>query len=106
MANSNPVWIKHLGKIVKGFDQTAWEDVRYQFMKRGIRAKFAQNESLKKKLLATGEDTLCECSRYDTVWGNGLSKIDPKLFDKKHWRGQNLLGQILGEVREELRGSR
>ena len=56
------------------------------------KAKFTQNEDLKEKLLATGNDILEEGNTWgDRVWGtvNGV--------------GENRLGKILMRVREELR---
>lgn len=55
-------------------------------------AKFSQNEELKIKLLATGDEHLEEGNTWgDRIWGTVNSK------------GQNHLGKILMRVREELR---
>jgi len=69
-----------------------WDDIKVDVMRKCIRAKFTQNEDLKAKLLATGDEHLEEGNTWsDRVWGtvNG--------------QGQNLLGKILMEIREELR---
>lgn len=38
----------------------------------------------------------------DKIWGIGLSKDDPKAWNKKTWRGRNLLGEALTKVRNDL----
>ena len=63
-------------------------------MKRICIAKFEQNPDLKEKLLATGNKTLIEGTWWkDTFWG----------IDLKTGQGQNHLGQILMEIRDEFR---
>lgn len=43
-----------------------------------------------------------EASPIDTIWGIGLSEKDKRAWNKKTWRGQNLLGEILTKVRNKL----
>ena len=74
-------------------------------MKDGNRAKFTQNAELRALLLATRGTTLVEASPYDRIWGIGLAATDPRAHDPKTWRGQNLLGKILTELRDELERS-
>lgn len=72
-------------------------------VKRGVKAKFAQNKGILKTLLNTGNALLAECSPYDKKWGIGIDINDPQRLVIANWRGKNLLGRILMEVREELR---
>ena len=65
--------------------------------------KFSQNEDLKEKLLATGEDVLGEHSKSDRIWGIGRSMDDERRFDISKWNGQNLLGFTLMRVRQALK---
>lgn len=51
---------------------------------------------------ATEGTTLVEASPFDRIWGIGLAATNPKANNRKTWRGRNLLGQILTQVREEL----
>lgn len=44
----------------------------------------------------------CEASPYDRIWGLGLHQNDPLVDDEKNWRGLNLLGKALDEVRERI----
>ena len=64
--------------------------------------KFTQNKRLKRKLLKSYPKEIVEATRHDTIWGIGLSTYDPRAKDKSHWRGENLLGQCLTSVRDEL----
>ena len=69
-----------------------WEEVKSQIMYEIVQAKFNQNQDLKEKLLATGDEHLEEGNTWhDTYWGvcNG--------------KGKNKLGKILMQVREELK---
>lgn len=71
--------------------------------KRGVKAKFAQNEDIQNVLLSTGNELLVECSPNDKKWGIGIDINDSDRFNVSNWKGKNLLGRILMEVREELR---
>ena len=46
---------------------------------------------------------LVEASPYDNIWGIRLSANSLEAQDPMKWRGQNLLGFALMEVRDELR---
>ena len=71
----------------------------------GNYAKFTQNEALRQFLLSTGDSVLVEASPYDTIWGIGIDPENPNVQDPRQWRGQNLLGFALMEVRDEIRRS-
>ncbi|CAG2247034.1 K09935 [Mytilus edulis] len=64
--------------------------------------KFSQNEKLREELVNTYPKLLVEASPHDQVWGIGLAADDPKIFDVNNWRGFNLLGKIITDVRDEL----
>ena len=69
-----------------------WEEVKDQIMYEICLAKFTQNEELKEKLLATGNEELVEGNTWhDTYWG------------VCNRRGKNKLGKILMRVRSELK---
>ena len=51
----------------------------------------------------TGDSVLVEASPYDAIWGIRLAASSPEAQDPMKWRGQNLLGFALMEVRDELR---
>lgn len=95
--------IKKLGKQVSNYDDAVWSCLRGPMMRRGLRAKFQQNPELMEKLLATGNMVLAECAPRDKIWGIGLAVDDARIQDPQQWKGQNLLGTVLMEVRSDLR---
>ena len=99
LETTNPALIRNLGRLVKNFNQTVWDTKKYDIMKRGLIEKFSQNKELKKALLNTNDAILVEASPYDKIWGIGISEEDTK---NKKWRGENLLGKALMDVRNIL----
>lgn len=95
--------IKAFGRLVRNFNSNEWDAVKYAIVKKGNFLKFDQNPSMKKQLLSTGNTTLVEASPYDTIWGIGLYEGDPRAMDDKQWLGENLLGKLLIELRNEFR---
>ena len=80
-----------------------WQHNAKTIVRRGVRAKFAQNPALLGELLAIGDALLCECAAKDEVWGIGIHLHDPSWHDTHNWHGKNRLGVILMELREEFR---
>src|SRR6185437_349217 len=96
---------KMLGRKVKGFDIKIWEGEAINFVYKGNKAKFSQNEEFKNLLLSTRGKTLVEASPTDTVWGIGLEETDKASNQIWTWKGTNWLGIILTELREEIIGN-
>ncbi|KAJ3336268.1 hypothetical protein HDU93_003176 [Gonapodya sp. JEL0774] len=103
LAATKPGAVKSLGRKVTPYDDDVWSRERYQVVVRGNLAKFSQNIALKEFLLATGEKILVEASPLDRIWGIGLAKTAPEADKPSQWKGLNLLGFALMEVRERLR---
>ena len=99
---THPKTIKALGRSVKNFDPHKWDEHKSFIVKRALAAKFTQNKALGEQLKATKDKTLVEAAHYDTVWGIGLSADHPDAKFPEKWPGENLLGQLLMEVRQEL----
>lgn len=95
--------IKKLGRMVRNFNENVWLQHRHEIIKRGNIAKFSQNEGLKSYLLATGSRILVEASPYDVIYGVGLEEHSMEILNPHMWKGQNLLGFALMEVRDILR---
>lgn len=106
LATESPRRHKSLGRTVAGYDEAVWEERRFAIVVRGNCAKFTQNPEMERQLLATGEKTLAEASPYDKIWGIGLRADNPAALDPQKWRGPNLLGKALMEVRDKIRAGR
>ena len=106
LAADHPRQHKALGRKVKPFDDATWKRERAAIVRAGNHAKFTQNAELLDQLLATKGTTLVEASPYDKIWGIGLAATDPRAKDPALWRGQNLLGKILTELRDQLLAER
>ena len=97
-----PAEVKALGRKVAGFNDSTWDLHKYNVVVKGNLAKFGQNPKLLKKLLETGTKMLVEASPYDKIWGIGLNEKQAKVTPESEWKGQNLLGKALMEVRTAL----
>jgi ribA/ribD-fused uncharacterized protein len=102
LADPDPGKAKSVGRRVRDFDHDRWAEHRYDIVVAGNRAKFAQHEPLRDFLLATSGKVLAEASPYDTIWGIGLDARQPESFRPSRWRGLNLLGFALMDVRAAL----
>ena len=94
---------KALGRKVRRFDEASWVANREAIVLDINRAKFRQNKGLRRKLFQTGTRFLVEASPLDTIWGIGLDADAARQTPPHEWPGQNLLGKIVTQVREELR---
>jgi predicted NAD-dependent protein-ADP-ribosyltransferase YbiA (DUF1768 family) len=70
----------------------ARDSVKDQIMLDAVRTKFNQHNDLRATLLGTGDARIVEHTANDSYWGDGGDGS-----------GRNRLGQILTQVREELR---
>lgn len=102
LSEKKPDAQKALGRRVRGFDSAAWDREKVGVVTAGSEAKFRQNRGVRRKLFQTLGATLVEASPLDAVWGIGLSAEDTRACDRAQWLGQNMLGQILTEVRDRL----
>lgn len=83
-----------MGRSRKRPLRSDWESVKDQIMLEAVRAKFTQHEDLKAVLLGTDDAVLVEHTAKDSYWGDGGDGS-----------GRNRLGQILMQVRDELRAA-
>nr|ELR5255621.1 NADAR family protein [Providencia rettgeri] len=98
----NPGAAKAFGREVRGFKQDVWDKNRFEIVVAANMAKFSQNEELKQFLLSTNERILVEASPVDKVWGIGLAEDSENIENPLTWKGLNLLGFALMEVRFQL----
>ena len=102
LSENRPDAIKKLGRRVRNFDSDVWKAHKYDIVVEGNLCKFSQNPGLREFLLSTGNSILVEASPFDCIWGIGLKESDPRAQDPLQWKGQNLLGFALTEVRSHL----
>lgn len=70
-----------------------WEEVKDDIMRKAVLRKFETHADIREILLSTGDELIVENSPIDYYWGCGADGS-----------GKNMLGQILVEVRQILRG--
>jgi hypothetical protein len=99
---ASPGAVKAAGRKVCGFDEERWAAACYDIVVAGNLAKFGQHPDLRDFLLSTGEKVLVEASPYDRIWGIGMAATNADVERPSAWRGLNLLGFALMEVRERL----
>jgi len=111
MAESNPRAQKKLGRKIQGFSKDIWDKHRYTIVLVGNIAKFSQNADLNQTLMDTELTTLVEASPLDNIWGIGLGEQTRdgdavlEIYDRSEWKGLNLLGQVLTQVREGFKAA-
>lgn len=98
----SPKDVKDLGRQIKNFDAEVWNTSKFNIVKQGNFLKFSQNEKLKQFLKQTKNKILVEASPVDPIWGIGMTEDNPNASTPSLWKGENLLGFALMEVRDEL----
>lgn len=88
---ATPAEAKRLGNESDCPVRADWDSVKVEVMKQALVGKFTQIDQLKQKLLATGDARLAENSKKDWFWGLG-----------EDGTGENMLGRLLMQVRQEI----
>lgn len=100
IAQHSPMTAKMKSKPHRKDSRSDWDEVRYKVMRWCLRVKLAQNhEEFGRLLLATRDRPIVEQSRKDDYWG---AKTTDEIGDTLI--GQNVLGRLLMELREKLKG--
>jgi len=81
-------------ELNREFSRPDWDQIKVDVMRHILWSKVEQHEYVRRKLLATGDRQLIEDSWRDDFWGWGQNRD-----------GQNMLGKLWMEIREELRGN-
>ncbi|KAI6190734.1 NADAR domain-containing protein [Aphelenchoides bicaudatus] len=102
----DPKACKSIGRQVRNFDKDVWTSVSFGIMLQALRAKFSHNQNLKDYLLATGDGILVESAPRDRLWGIGMGENNPDVADPAKWKGRNLLGKALMQVRDEFKAAK
>jgi ribA/ribD-fused uncharacterized protein len=90
----SPMQAARIGRDRKHRLRRDWDSARVQVMREALHAKFTQHVDLRELLLSTGDATIVEHTERDDFWGDGGDGS-----------GRNMLGQLLMELRHELRRS-
>lgn len=102
---ATPGIAKRIGQSVEL--RPMWDDIKLDVMKMILRSKFEDSE-LREDLLATGDAVLIEGNTWgDRFWGAciGPDATLPRWDDGSGYiYGENHLGHLLMELRDELRG--
>jgi len=88
----SPMIVARMGRDRAKPLRADWESVKDDIMREAVRAKFTQHADLRSLLLSTGDSTLVEHTTKDSYWA-----------DAGDGSGKNRLGEILMEIRVELR---
>ena len=87
-----PTMAAKIGRDPSNKMREDWEQVKDEFMRNAVWAKFIQHPDLQKELLGTTNALIVEDVGKDSYWARGIND-----------QGINMLGIILMEVRNKLR---
>jgi ribA/ribD-fused uncharacterized protein len=102
LSAGSPAEAKKMGRLVVGFDPILWDEHKFRIVCDGNFHKFSQHSELRQFLINTKERVLVEASPVDPIWGIGLAVEDVHSENPLLWKGENLLGFALMEVRDKL----
>ena len=94
-----PIQMKILGESVQIQPADNWEP--NVTMNIALEAKFGQAPNLRNFLLQTGDRKIVEASM-NYKWGCGQTLKSPNILNPTTWVGDNMMGKLLEEIREEL----
>lgn len=99
ISQRSPIFAKRISKMQNDESRADWYQIRVPIMRWCLRAKLAQNYHLfSQLLLSTGDRAIVELSKKDDFWG-----ATPSSIDQNQLIGENVLGRLLMELREQLK---
>lgn len=104
LKTASPKSVKTYGDKVKNAKEDEWNEKRDDVMRTALKAKFMQHPELKTKLISTGDKPIGEANARDKYWSIGTGADTAKAKIPSKWPGKNRLGQLLMDLRTELRG--
>lgn len=93
---------KRMGRSVANFDGQIWDNLKESIIKAGLRSKFSKGTDAHKELMSYPNKTFVEASPYDAIYGIKMDMWDDGVEDPSNWRGKNLLGQWITDIRDEF----
>jgi ribA/ribD-fused uncharacterized protein len=103
MKTASPKSVKTYGDKVKNVKEDEWAEKRDGVMRIALKAKFMQHPELKAKLLSTTDRPIGEANARDKYWSIGTGADTSKAKIPSKWPGKNRLGQLLMDLRTELK---
>ncbi|MBO4787352.1 MAG: NADAR family protein [Lachnospiraceae bacterium] len=94
---------RNRAKNIAGFDETRWHASIGAALYRALMGRVKERPEDILALLKTGDETLVFCNSPDEWLGIRQGSSDPDVQDMTKWKGHNLLGFLLMEVREYYR---
>jgi len=95
----NPMDAKAVSRKYQQYSRQDWDHVKFKVMKWCLEVKLIQNfDVFSELLLSTGDKTIVEFSKKDTIWG--ASPLNPYIL-----KGKNALGRLLMELREKVKSN-
>lgn len=88
--------------ITDKIDLDIWKTTNVDIMKEILEAKAASYEPFRKALIDSKNDLLVEAT-LDKFWGAGMNAEYIKHTKKGHFKGSNKLGELLMDIRKELK---
>mmetsp|Transcript_139328 Transcript_139328/g.253422 ORF Transcript_139328/g.253422 Transcript_139328/m.253422 type:complete len:497 (-) Transcript_139328:73-1563(-) len=95
--------VRNQGRSICPVKNQLWDTIVCSLAFEVVLQKFRKIPSIQGMLLGTGDTLIAESSR-DQLWGVDLAQGDNSISTPSEWRGINLLGWALMEVRDVLRG--
>jgi len=90
----SPMVAARMGRSRERPLRVEWETMKDDIMREALQAKFSQHPALRSLLLETGDAELVEHTKNDRYWADGGDGT-----------GRNRLGELLMELRAELRSA-
>ncbi len=103
MNTCDPKSIMDFTETIDNFDSETWNVKIQMVLTDAMYLKFSQNEVLKQKLLETGDALLAFANDKEKNFGIGLPIYDSNARKKDKWKGKNIAGYSLMNVRDKLR---
>ena len=97
----DPVKLKGIMRKCEGHHDEEWKAKIVTLVKPALKEKIKQNSYIKQRLLQSGKRRIGEAST-NMLWGIGLHIGNKNVFNTKLWKGKNVMGGMLEEIRNEL----
>jgi ribA/ribD-fused uncharacterized protein len=98
----DPKKVKEYGRKVRNFDADVWETNAPMHMFVANMLKYTQNPHMARVLIDTSDNILVYGNPADTIWGAGVDMQDARIKEPFEWPGENRLGFLLMDVREDI----